>query len=306
MLPLWIPYIDGAPFRPLGNELGLSPSQAYARVIAELQQLPNNTELTRTYCNRWSGILNVDGKYIAIKGFKKKIPFVWCVDFYQHDFPVSVLATAESVEAFSELFKALLSFQYPLRLIISDDVAPLKIALKRYYPEAKLQLCHTHYIENIRQQIHFRTQETYHHFFNSLLLHVFTDPLTHLEREQGLWYVWQHRTNNNPLLCAIVQEIARRFDDLFAYTTIEGCPKTNNIIESFNSHLKGRLSSVKGFQSFESAERFLNAWLIRRRTKPFTDCEGQFKHYNGAMPLQNSFDLSKAWPDILGVQKPKL
>jgi len=156
--------MDGAPFRPLGNELGLSPSQTYARVIEELKQLPNNTELTQKYCDRWSGILNIDGKYIAVKGYEKKIPFIWCVDFLQHDFPVSVLAHAESVEAFSELFEALLACHYPLQVAICDDVAALKIALKRYYPVAEIQLCHTHYIENIRQQIHLRTQDTYHHF----------------------------------------------------------------------------------------------------------------------------------------------
>lgn len=296
--------MDGAPFRPLGNELGLSPSQTYARVIEELKQLPNNNALTKLYSNRWSGILNVDGKYITVKGFEKRIPFIWCVDFVQHDFPVSVFARSESTTAFSELFRLLKSCDYPLRIVVSDDVAPLKIALKRYYPDAKLQLCHTHYIENIRQKIHLRTQDTYQHFFNSLICHVFTDPLTRLEREQGLWHVWQYRTNDNSLLCTIVQEIAKRFDDLFVYTTISNCPKTNNIIECFNSHLKSRLNSIKGFQSFESAERFLNAFLIRRRTKPFTDCEGQFKHYNGKMPLQNSIKLNVKFPKILGCQEP--
>lgn len=297
--------MDGAPYRPLGNELGLSPSQTYARVIEELHQLPNNTALTHTYCDRWSGILNVDGKYIAIKGFEKKIPFIWCVDFLIHDFPVGILAPSESITAFAQLFASLKKMNYPLRIVISDDVAPLKIALKRYYPNALLQLCHVHYIEHIRQQLHIRTQETYHHFFNSLLMHVFADPLTHTEREHGLWHVSQQRTNDNPLLQSIIVSIATRFDDLFAYTTITGCPKTNNLIECFNSHLNGRLKTIKGFQSFESAERFLNAWLIRRRTKPFTDCEGQFKKFNGLIPLQNSIKLNSPFPDILGFQAPE-
>lgn len=275
-------------------------------MIEEFTQLPNTTELTRTYCNRWSGILHIDGKYITIKGFTKKIPFIWCVDFFTHDFPVSILAHSESVEAFSEFFRLLKSCHYPLRIVVSDDVAPLNIALKRYYPEAKLQLCHTHYIENIRQRLHIRTQETYHHFFNSLITHVFTDPLTRNEREAGLLHVAEQSTQHDPRLRSIIVDIATRFDDLFAYTTIEGCPKTNNIIECFNSHLNGRLKTIKGFQSFASAEQFLNAYLIRRRTKPFTDCGGQFTHYNGTMPLQHSFDLSKTWPDILGITKPTL
>lgn len=297
--------MDGAPYRPLGNELGLSPSQTYTRVIEELKQLPDNTELTKHYCDRWSGVLNVDGKYITIKGYAKKIPFIWCVDFLQHDFPVGLLAEAESVAAFSEVFALLKSCNYPLRIVISDDVAPLKIALKQYYPDAKLQLCHVHYIENIRQQLHIRTQDTYQHFFHSLMVHVFTDTLTRQEREEGLWYVWQQRSNGDLLLCGIIQEIAKRFDDLFAYTTVSNCPKTNNLIECFNSHLNGRLKTVKGFQSFESAQRFFNAYVIRRRTKPFTDCTGQFKKFNGLIPLQNSIKLNTPFPNIPGFQAPE-
>lgn len=296
--------MDGKSMRSLAVAHAVSPAHIYLQLIEELKQLPNNTALTQTYCDRWSGILNVDGKYITVKGFEKKIPFIWCVDFLQHDFPVSVFAVSESTTAFSELFRLLKLCNYPLRIVIGDDVAPLKIALKRYYPDAKLQLCHTHYLETIRQKIHLRTQDTYHHFFNSLLLHVFTDPLTRQEREEGLWHVWQHRTNGDVLLCSIVQEIAKRFDDLFAYTTIEHCPKTNNIMECFNSHLQGRLKTIKGFTAFDSAELWLNAYLIRRRTKPFTDCEGQFKHFNGLLPLQNSMNLTMKLPTILGSQAP--
>lgn len=296
--------MDGKSMRSLAVAREVSAAHIYTELIEELKQLPNNTTLTQTYCDRWSGILNVDGKYITVKDYEKKIPFIWCVDFLQHDFPVSVFALSESTAAFSELFRLLKLCNYPLQIVVSDDVAPLKIALKRYYPEAKLQLCHTHYIENIRQQLHIRTQDTYHHFFNALIYHVFTDSLTRSEREQGLWHVWQQRTNGDPLLCAIVQEIAKRFDDVFAYTTIAHCPKTNNIIECFNSHLNGRLKTIKGFTSFESAELWLNAYLIRRRTKPFTDCEGQFKKFNGLLPLQNSIKLNSPFPHILGSQAP--
>jgi len=137
------------------------------------------------------------------------------------------------------------------------------------------------------------------------MYHVFSDPLTRQEREAGLLYISEHRTNHDPLLQSIVVAIATRFDDLFRYTTIDRCPKTNNIIECFNSHLKQRLNSIKGFQSFTSAERFLNAFLIRHRTKPFTDCEGQFKHFNGLIPLQNSIKLNSPFPQILGFQDPK-
>lgn len=270
-----------------------------------MDRLPENTWLSKEYCNRWSGMLHVDGKYIAVDGYEKKIPFIWSVDFLQHDFPVGILAPAESTEAFLKLFRLLKTIQYPLRVVIADDVEGLKIAAKHYYPKAKIQLCHTHYIENIRQLLHIRTDTTYQHFFNSLIKHVFTDPTNRTTREDGLIHVLEHRTNNDEILQSIVIDIAKKYDDLFAYESIPHCPKTNNIIECFNSHLNGRLKTIKGFASFHSASRWLNAYLIRRRTKPFTDCEGQFKKFNGTLPLQNSIKKQAPWPDIRGVQQPK-
>jgi len=298
--------MDGDPFRSLGNAQGLSGVQVYRRVVAECTLLPNNTELSKEYSTRWSGILNVDGKYVKVKGYEKKIPFIWCVDFLTHDFPVGILAESESSAAFEKLFSVLKEMKYPLRIVIADDVEALKRPLFKYFPKAKLQLCHVHYIENIRQLLHIRTQKKYHHFFNSLVLHVFTDSLTRTEREEGIDHVFTNRLNNDQLLLDIIQDVAKKFDRLFAYTTIEDCPKTNNLIECFNSHLNGRLKTVKGFQSFDSAELWLNAYLIRRRTKPFTDCNAPFKHFNGKMPLQNSIDLSKHWPHILGIQEPDM
>jgi len=264
-----------------------------------MEQLPDSNYLSLKYCNRWSGILNIDGKYVKVKGYKKKIPFIWSVDYLIHDFPSYVLACSENEQAFLKLFRILKTINYPLQIVICDDVVSLKKALKQYYPKAKIQLCHTHYIENIRQKIHFRTTDIYHHFFHSLIKHVFTEPQNNKEKEEGLLYVLENRTNNNEILQSIIVDIAKKYNYLFAYENINHCPKTNNIIESFNSHLNGRLKTIKGFQSFKSAERWLNAYLIRRRTKPFTDCKGKFKKFNRKMPLQNSIKKQADWPDIL-------
>jgi len=54
----------------------------------------------KEYCNRWSGILNVDGKYVKIRGQKKKIPFIYSIDFLTHDLPVGGLFPSESYQAF--------------------------------------------------------------------------------------------------------------------------------------------------------------------------------------------------------------
>lgn len=304
-MPEWIEHIDGESSRSLGNEHGLSGKQSYQHVVQAMDALPDNTWISQEYCNRWSGILNVDGKYITVKAYDKKIPFIWSVDFLQHDFPVGLLAPSENQQSFLKFFRLLKTINYPLQVVVCDDVAALKTGLFYWYPNARIQLCHTHYIENIRQLLHIRTDPTYQHFFNALMQHVFIDPTSKQHRADGILHVLEHGTDGHELLQSIVVDIAKRYDELFCYETIPHCPKTNNIIECFNSHLNGRLKTIKGFQSFHSAERWLNGYLIRRRTKPFTDCEGQFKKFNGRLPLQNSIKKQAEWPVIPGIQEPE-
>jgi len=270
-----------------------------------MDSLPENTWLTAKYCSRWSGILNVDGKHIKIKDYKKKIPFIYGIDYLTHDLPIGLLAPSENKEAFLKYFKLLKILKYPLRVVICDDTKALYMAAKHIYPKVKIQLCHTHYLENIRQVLNIRTDETYHHFFNSLLKHVFSDPINKKEREKGLHHVYMKHSQDNLVLQNILVEICKRQHQLFTYENIKHCPKTNNIIESYNSHLNGRLKTIKGFQGFHSAERWLNAWMIRRRTKPYTDCDKPFKHLNRRTSLEMTLKKQAQWPEILGVQEPE-
>ncbi len=297
--------MDGASFRSLGNECGLSAAQAYNRVLAELDQFPENTWITKTYCNRWSGRLVVDGKFVKVKGYEKKVPFIYGIDFLTHDIPLGLLFPSENEEAFAKFFHILKYCQYPLQMVISDDANGLISGLKRVYPTVSRQLCHNHYLENIRQQLNTRTEETYRSFF--FALHdVFNGNYHHFKREALFRHLWHTYAKHNPILEAILVDILKRYDELFAYDKrIQHCPRTTNIIESYNSHLNGRLKTIKGFQSFQSASRWLNAWMIRRRTKPFTDCDDPFKHLNGKCPLQMSIKKQAQWPEIPGIQAPK-
>ena len=104
---------------------------------------------------------------------------------------------------------------------------------------------------------------------------------------------------------AIIVDIYKRRRELFSCTNISHCPHDTNLIELFNSHLQARLKSIKGLKSFHGAERFLNAYVLRRRTKPFTDCRGQFKHLNQKCSLQMTIKKQTEWSEILALQEPK-
>lgn len=263
--------------------------------------MPDNTQLTKDLCDpsRFSGRLVIDGKYVKILGYEKKIPFIYGIDYLTHDIPFGGLFLAEDSLAFVMFFENLRILGYRLGVAIADDRGGLKPALLKAFPLARLQLCHNHYLENIRQALRIRTDDRYAHFFNSLNLHIFKEAKDQVSITAAWRHVWKERTNGNRFLQDILKDIDRRRVDLFAYLKIKDCPNTTNIIESYNSHLQGRLDTIKGFESFESANIWLNAYLIRRRTKALTDCKGKFKPLNKHCSLELSIKKQASWPEQL-------
>lgn len=293
------------PFRKLGNENDLSGKQAYVRVIEELKLLPTSLDLTREYCSYSSGILIIDGKYVKVRGYKQKIPWLYAIDYETHDILFGILVPAEDEQAFLKFFQILQSLNYPLKIVVADDRSSLPLALKKVFSEVPLQLCQNHYLENIRQALHIRTDPTYSHFFNSLKKHIFTDYENDAALNTALHHVLTERCGNNATLQAIVITIGLRRKELFAYKNVSDCPNNTNLIELFNSHFNARLKVFKGFKNESHANLILNSMIIRRRTKEFTDCSTKFKHLNGKSSFQMSIKKQAEWPEILGVKTLK-
>ena len=264
----------------------------------ELSLLPKNEELTRTLCDprRFSGILVMDGKYVAVKGFTRKIPFVFGIDYLTHDIPFGSLYAAEDEVSFSRFFAQLKSLGYDLKIVVADDRAGLKKALAKVFPYARLQLCHNHFVENMRATLRVRTVEKYRNFFFAVKERIFENRI---DPEETLHRFIQSSGSYNRTVKNALGSIRYREEVLFNYLLVSECPNNTNLIELYNSHLNGRLKTIKGFQSFESAQRWLNAWMIRRRTKSFTDCEGKFGYLNGHPSLALSMKKQARWPDIL-------
>ncbi|KKR08325.1 MAG: hypothetical protein UT32_C0002G0088, partial [Parcubacteria group bacterium GW2011_GWC2_39_14] len=94
----------------------LMGSHLEKRVFNELKLLPDSFALTRDYCEYSSGILIIDGKYIKVRGYKERIPFIYLIDYETHDILFGCLARAESEEAFLNIFKLLKQLNYPLKV----------------------------------------------------------------------------------------------------------------------------------------------------------------------------------------------
>lgn len=242
---------------------------------------------------------------MKVRGYKQKIPFIYGIDYETHDILFGLLVPAEDEQAFLTFFQTLKSIDYPLTVVVADDRTSLPLVLKQVYPGVPLQLCQNHYLENIRNALHVRTDPTHRHFFNSLKKHIFDEYTDDQTLNAALHHVLVERCENNQPRQTIIMEIHRRRKQLFAYKTIPDCPNNTNLIELFNSHFNARLKSLKGFKTKEHATLWLNGLLIRRRTKPFTDCGPKFKHLNGKCSLEMSIKKTAQWPVIVGEKEPK-
>lgn len=185
-----------------------------------------------------------------------------------------------------KFFKSLKLLRYPLQAIVSDDNVNIYEACKAIFPAAVTQLCLNHYKEGVRGNLAVRTDPTYRPFMYEIE-QLFEQRRAEIEFVNIASKITR-KYGGDPRCMSVMIDIQRRLPMLTAYMHHHHIPRTNNLIESFNSHLQGRLKTIKGFESFKHADEWLNAYFLHRRLKPFTDCEGKFRGLNGYSSLQKT------------------
>lgn len=279
-------HLRGQSFRSLGLEYKISSSTAYRRSLEALEKLPHIADITRRYSTKFCGILVVDGKYIRVKGYERKIPVLYGIDYLTHDIPTYILSEAESYQTCHSFFTSLRLLKYPLQTIVSDDNANIYDAAESVYPKVLSQICHNHYKETIRQHLHVRTDPTYLPFMKDIE-ELFVKRRSESEFStlaRKLFVRYKHES----LCLSVLLDIQKRLPQLTAYMKQQHIPRTTNLIEGYNSHLEGRLKTIKGFESFKHADMWLNGYFLKRRLQPFTDCTKQFKRLNGTCSFEHT------------------
>lgn len=262
-----------------------------------LKTLPHCADVTRKYCSRYSGVLLVDGKYLYVKGYDRKIPVLYGIDYTTHDIPTYIFSIAENYQTCISFFQSLKLLNYPLQGIVCDDNVNIYQACRYVYPKAVTQLCLNHYKESIRSRLSVRREPTYVPFMRDVEL-LFKKKRSREEFSHIANRVYRkHKTDEQCI--SVLIDIQKRVDMLGAYRYQSSLPRTTNLIESFNSHLQGRLKTIKGFESFSHADDWLNAYFLYRRLKPFTDCEGRFRRLNGHPSLYYSMKNPDHLPTLL-------
>lgn len=280
---LLIQHLSGISFRNLANIHSCGVATAYRKVEKGLKELPLCIDVTRWYCQKFQGILLVDGKYVKVKRYDRKIPVIYGIDYKTHDIPHYRLAKSEDYLNCKKFFESLKLTDYKLQALVCDDNKNIYNAAKYVFPNIAVQLCHVHFLRNVKSLLDLDSQ--HHQFFFKLMNKLMIEKRSKQDFEKKATNLLKQFSNDQ--VCSdILIELAKKQPLLQGYLNHRGTPTTTNLIESFNSHLEARVKPLKGFQSFKYASLWLNGYFMRRRTKKFTDCSGKFKRLNGRTSLE--------------------
>jgi transposase-like protein len=281
---LLIQHLTGISFRNLADIHECSVGNTYNRVKKGLKELPLCIDVTRWYCEKFQGILLVDGKYVKVKKHDRKIPVIFGVDYKTHDIPHLRLAKTEDYLNCKKFFESIKLTSYPLQVIVCDDNKNIYNAARYVFPKIVVQLCHVHFLRNMKTLLDLENN-SYHQLFFPVLCKLLVEKRSKLDFEKKAANLVR-QFSKDEVCSGILIELARKQPLLQGYLHHKGTPTTTNLIESMNSHLEARLRPLKGFESFKHAELWLNGYFLRRRTKKWTDCSGKFRRLNGKTSLE--------------------
>lgn len=276
-------HLDGLSFRKLAVKYHVSKSQAWDICHAELKKLPNNNQFTYQYCERFSKIFLFDGKYFPIASEKHDWVLLWGIDYFRHDIPVFTIAPAETYQTWGRYFSFFRILNLHPKLLVCDDHIGLKMAARYCFPGARVQTCFNHFKENIRRDLHVRSEEgKQYKGFMTRMESILSSSNKLSDETFNHWMFTLYRDYcKDPLCVSILTNTEKYKKELLAYRNIPQAPVTTNMIEGLNGHLEGRLHSLRSFQTIQHARLWMNGYILKRRLTPFTDCERKFKYMKG-------------------------
>lgn len=276
-------HLDGLSFRDLARKYSMSPMTVWRICENALKKLPNNNQFTFNYCSRFSTIFVFDGKYFNVATDKYDWVLLWGFDYLRHDIPVFTIAPSENYQAWSRYFSYFRILSCFPKLAVCDDNPNLKMAVKSRFPGCKIQTCYNHFKENIRRDLHVRSDKTnkYRNFMDRI--ESILNSSNKLSDETfNKWMFCLYRDyNNDPVCLQVLTNIEKYKTELLAYRGIPQAPLTSNMIEGFNGHLEKRLQKIQSFQTVSYARLWFNGYVLKRRFTKFTDCSGKFRYLNG-------------------------
>jgi transposase-like protein len=286
------------------------------RIVNEIAgQSKGDIAIKQEYQPQWSGYINVDDKYIRLGG--KKNMMLVATD-QTGDVVHTELLEVEEQQRIDEFFRFIKEhLHYRFKGVTTDlDEMLEKSIVKELGNDVPHQKCLKHALDNIvkivelvqkkkritklqeagrtsaeeykKADLEYVEAETIYLMSKKMLYSAGEDISLELIRELSRY------GKKYPKLCEFFD---RHLECLLTHQRVPAISKTNNIAENINRQLMRRLKTIESFQSFSTAENYLNLYKNYLRFKPYTDCRGRNKIKNGKAPLEVCGALlkSKDW-----------
>jgi len=228
-----------------------------------------------------------DGKYFNVADRPHDWVLLWGIDYFKHDIPVFTIAPSENYHSWAKCFSYFRILNCFPELLVCDDNINLKMAARSRFPGCKIQTCYNHFKENIRRDLHIRSDagKQYKDFMGRIES-VLSSSQKLADHTLNDWMYCLYRDyQHDPVCLQILISIETYKTELLAYRGISQAPVTTNLIEGLNGHLESRLFALRSFQTIEYARLWFNGYVLKRRFTKFTDCRGKFRFLKGKSGL---------------------
>jgi transposase-like protein len=234
----------------------------------------------------WGGVLGIDGKVVFARGSRHCL--LIGVDHPTQDIVHALVLEAETADGLARLeTEARLDAGHPLSGVVADLGPGFPQAHRDYFGTTPFQACRVHFDRRLDSDIPKARWSAKAPLYAELKARV-----------RGVLYAPTYEDACR-LLSALIEDRARfknigkydtirtlerNFDAYTAHLHMPGLPADNNVTENVIKQLNKKLRLMEGFESLESAERYVRLLVGCYRFKRFTDsCR---RGDNGKAPLE--------------------
>ncbi|MDQ3531583.1 MAG: transposase [Actinomycetota bacterium] len=241
-----------------------------------------STELRPT----WGGFLGIDGKVIFVRGARHCL--LLGVDHPTQDIVHAFVVEVETAEGLVRLAtEARLDAGHPLSGVVADLGPGFVQAHRNHFGATPFQACRVHFDRRLDSDIprsQWSAKAPLYAELKARVRAVLYAP-TYDEASRLLNALTQERARFKGIgKYDTIRTLERNFDVYAAHHHTPGLPADNNVTENVIKQLNKKLRLIEGFESLESAERYVRLLVGCYRFKRFTDsCR---RANNGKAPLE--------------------
>jgi hypothetical protein len=233
----------------------------------------------------WGGFLGIDGKVIRVKGDKRCL--LIGVDHPTQDLVHALVLDSETADGFARLAtEARLDAGLALKGVVSDLGPGFAQIHRDHFGSVPFQACRVHFDRRLDQEIPKSLWSAKAPLYAELKERIRAVLYAgDYDRAVGLLQALKRDRARFKGIGKVdmIRSLERSFDLFMAHHFTPGLPADNNVAENVIKQLNKKLRLMEGFESIESAERYVRLLVGCYRFKRFTD---SLNGSNGKAPLE--------------------